>query len=58
MLVENCGKFYHIYKGIEIEKVEKHYSQGNEIYYKIGNEHFAKLKDAKHYINNVLRLHN
>lgn len=51
MLIENCGRFFHIYKGVEIEKVKKYYSQGDEVYYRIGNEHFDKLKDAKHYID-------
>lgn len=54
MLVEHFGSFYHIYKGVEIEKVEKHYAQGNERYYRIGNEIFDRLKDAKHYIDVTL----
>ena len=54
MLIEQGGRFYHIYKGIEIEKIEKHYAQGNEICYRIGKEYFDKLKDAKHYINVTL----
>ena len=46
----------HEYKGIEIEKVVKYYSQGIETYYTVENTDkiFFKLKDAKHYIDNDL----
>jgi hypothetical protein len=50
------NQIIHEYKGIEIEKVVKHYSQGDETFYRVENTNkiFYKLKDAKHYIDNDL----
>lgn len=43
----------HIYKGYEIKKVEKYYSQGREVYYTTisSSEPFYTLRDAKKYID-------
>ena len=41
---------FHLYKGYEIKKVEKHYSCGDETFYVIVGEegtNYDKLKDAK-----------
>jgi adenosine deaminase len=56
MLVEKLGRYYHNYKNVEIERVEKHYAQGNEVSYKIDgvSEIFYKLKDAKQYIDKYM----
>lgn len=45
----------HKYKGFEIEKKEKYYSQGTETWYVvkgvINSRHFDRLKDAKQFID-------
>lgn len=51
----NGNEIIHDYKGIEIQKVVKYYSQGDEIFYRVENVEdrvFLRLKDAKHYIDN------
>lgn len=47
------NQIIHTYKGVEIKKVVKYYSQGNETFYRIEstNEVFFRLKDAKQYID-------
>ena len=56
MLIEKLGRYYHNYKNVEIERVEKHYAQGNEVSYRIDgvSEVFYKLKDAKQYIDKYM----
>ena len=44
------NEVYHLYRGYEIKRVEKHYSCGNEVwYFVVGEEHmhYERLKDAK-----------
>lgn len=43
------NNLYHTYKGYRIKKVEKYYSQGNEVQYLIEGEFeiYDKLRDAK-----------
>lgn len=48
------NEIVHEYKGCEIKKVVKHYSQGNEVFYLFDDKVFDRLKDAKHYIDNDL----
>lgn len=56
MLVEKLGRYYHNYKNVAIERVEKYYAQGNEVSYRINgiSEIFYKLKDAKRYIDKYM----
>lgn len=49
----NGTQITHEYKGVDIEKVTKYYSQGIETYYRIKgvDQKFWRLKDAKQYID-------
>lgn len=46
----------HEYKGYDIKKTVKRYSQGDETFYRIDgvNETFWRLRDAKEYIDRKL----
>lgn len=52
------SQIIHEYKGSEIKKVVKYYSQGNETFYTVENKIFDRLKDAKHYIDHNLIIRN
>ena len=57
MAIRHYGdQIIHEYKGIEIEKVVKYYSQGNETFYRVENTDkiFFRLKEAKQYIDHDL----
>ncbi len=48
------NEIIHEYKGCEIKKVTKYYSQEHEIFYLFDGKVFGCLKDAKRYIDNDL----
>lgn len=46
----------HLYKGVEIEKVERYYMQGSEVFYRLFDKNrnlqvFDRLKDAKSFVD-------
>lgn len=48
----------HLYKGVKIEKVEKYYAQGKEVFYRLVDKNgnlqvFDRLKDAKSFVDRV-----